>query len=728
MRRFRCNLSVTLFTFFFIFLIFPKSEIKAQSAPAFTELTSPITYPYNLTVGSDGKLWISDDGYKVGRMDLSGEGRTMYFLPNQFQSSYYGRLQITSGPDGNMWFTMPEANKIGKITTQGVITEYSMRNADSLPAGITSGSDGYLWFTMQGTYKIGRLTPSTGNTVEFHYRTEESLPSQDIVQGSDGNFWYTQCNNRIGKITPTGTMTEYSYSTNRLAGDCSYGVAKGPDGNIWFAGHFRGTISKVTPSGQFTHYYLNDERTYPYKIVAGSDGNLWFTELNHFWYGESGISKIGRITPSGQVTEYSIPGNSDATDIVSAPDGNLYVTIPWRNSIIRINPKGEEVTSVPMFKQTSDPWQSKIYDTATNWSPNTPTIKTWGCALSSATMLLSYHGIKKMPNGNTLDPGELNNWLINNNGYSKNGDVLFYQIPKLYKDALQVNGITNYKIMEFEKVNGKNVDRLKNELTAKHPTILALDGGEHFVVATEASGDTFKINDPYHNISLLSDSKYKNDFTGLRVLYPHNSDASYLVVESHPEILVKIIDINGNVVSETYLEGPIIDPENPDNKNKQTRFTHVVKPETNNYNILITNPKSISTELIIYNYNSDADVAISSQEVSSGKSSFLVHFDKSDTTNFKVEKSISYESIISQLEIFEKDKSVNRGVATAMTSILKISKKEFEKGKINNAIKLIDTVYQILKNGNKRELLVKNTAFKILTEDLNQLKLTILII
>jgi virginiamycin B lyase len=33
---------------------------------------------------------------------------------------------ITAGPDGNLWFTETGANKIGRTTTAGVITEFAI--------------------------------------------------------------------------------------------------------------------------------------------------------------------------------------------------------------------------------------------------------------------------------------------------------------------------------------------------------------------------------------------------------------------------------------------------------------------------------------------------------------------------------------------------------------------------------------------------------------------------
>jgi len=55
----------------------------------------------------------------------------------------------------------------------------------------------------------------------------------------------------------------------------------------------------------------------PYGIAAGPDGNLWFTE-------QSG-NRIGRITPGGVITEFStgISAYAGPSYIATGPDGNL---------------------------------------------------------------------------------------------------------------------------------------------------------------------------------------------------------------------------------------------------------------------------------------------------------------------------------------------------------------------------------------------------------------------
>jgi streptogramin lyase len=54
----------------------------------------------------------------------------------------------------------------------------------------------------------------------------------------DGNVWFTEgLANKIGRITPSGTGSEFpvptAYSPGPLPG--LIGITVGPDGNIWFA-------------------------------------------------------------------------------------------------------------------------------------------------------------------------------------------------------------------------------------------------------------------------------------------------------------------------------------------------------------------------------------------------------------------------------------------------------------------------------------------------------------
>src|SRR3954470_10573964 len=65
--------------------------------------------------------------------------------------------EITSGPDGNLWFTEQAGNKIGRITPSGSVTDFPV-SPGSRPTGITTGPDGALWFTELFGGRIGRIT------------------------------------------------------------------------------------------------------------------------------------------------------------------------------------------------------------------------------------------------------------------------------------------------------------------------------------------------------------------------------------------------------------------------------------------------------------------------------------------------------------------------------------------------------------------------------------------
>src|SRR5437660_5669063 len=53
---------------------------------------------------------------------------------------------------------------------------------------------------------------------------------QGIALGSDGALWFTEINLGIGRMTPTGSFTNYSLSQGAQPLD----IVSGPDGALWF--------------------------------------------------------------------------------------------------------------------------------------------------------------------------------------------------------------------------------------------------------------------------------------------------------------------------------------------------------------------------------------------------------------------------------------------------------------------------------------------------------------
>ncbi len=184
------------------------------------------------------------------------------------------------------------------------MSEFSAGITGNISGPITAGPDGNLWFAESagttGSDRIGRITPA-GTVTEFP--VGRSSPT-GITAGPDGNLWFTELRDRIGRITPAGVVSEFSAGIS--AGSFPAGITAGPDGNLWFtelnrAGLAGNRIGRITPSGVVTEFSAGiSSGSAPNGITAGPDGNLWFTE--------SDGSRIGRITPSGIAAEFPPTG------------------------------------------------------------------------------------------------------------------------------------------------------------------------------------------------------------------------------------------------------------------------------------------------------------------------------------------------------------------------------------------------------------------------------------
>lgn len=125
-----------------------------------------------LFLGSDqpGKTW-------PNRQNYASRSITLFELParNSFP------VGIAQGPAGthSLWFCESN-NKIGRITTDGTITEFNLQ-APSAPVEIALGHDRAMWFTENGACAIGRIT--IDGSVK-HYAIPSNSPPYGITFGT----------------------------------------------------------------------------------------------------------------------------------------------------------------------------------------------------------------------------------------------------------------------------------------------------------------------------------------------------------------------------------------------------------------------------------------------------------------------------------------------------------------------------------------------------------------
>ena len=273
--------------------------------------------PFGIVAGPDGALWFTErSAGKIGRMTTDG-ALTEFSLP----TAASGPSGIAAGPDDALWFTEQNANRIGRITTAGVVTEYTIPTAASGPLAIAAGPDSALWFTEQAANRIGRIT-TDGTITDFDIPTPGSSPG-GIVAGN-GSLWFTeQAAGKIGFITTDGKAHDFAIPT---PDSVPVGVAAGP-GGIWFTEQNANKIGVVSvyfyPSSPtdlhavFQEFPVPTPDALPTGIALGLDGSLWFTEY--------GSNKIALIQFSF-VEEFPLSTGANPNVITSRADGTLWFT------------------------------------------------------------------------------------------------------------------------------------------------------------------------------------------------------------------------------------------------------------------------------------------------------------------------------------------------------------------------------------------------------------------
>ena len=92
-----------------------------------------------------------------GASPSSGDANPATILEYAIPTVNSGPWSITSGSDGALWFTESAAGKIGRVTSSGAFTEYTIPGGWD-PGYIAAGADGALWFTEYYGNAIGRIT------------------------------------------------------------------------------------------------------------------------------------------------------------------------------------------------------------------------------------------------------------------------------------------------------------------------------------------------------------------------------------------------------------------------------------------------------------------------------------------------------------------------------------------------------------------------------------------
>jgi uncharacterized repeat protein (TIGR01451 family) len=264
---------------------------------------------------NNGLLYFTEVGYgRIGSINplASGDAAILNSLTQSApvvggDTPYVG--DITTGPDGNLWFTENIYGSIGTITPD-LVTFKSFPAANRVD-GITAGPDRALWFTALGADnqpEIGRMDNNGKVTNTFLLPTNSTPVAITAGPPGDGALWFTDTGSpsQIGRITTSGTIQEFPVPTDSYL----FGITAGQDGNLWFAESSVGPgkpdakdqVGRITPEGMVTEYSTGiTPGSGPNGITTGPGGTLWLTESS------AAHSQVARLTPDPTLTTLANP-------------------------------------------------------------------------------------------------------------------------------------------------------------------------------------------------------------------------------------------------------------------------------------------------------------------------------------------------------------------------------------------------------------------------------------
>ncbi|HEY5332222.1 MAG TPA: hypothetical protein VIJ21_01635 [Solirubrobacterales bacterium] len=236
-----------------------------------------------LTAGAEGYLWFagvhhgSQPSNVIGWITPNGKVHEDA-IPDS--GSTLGIGGLTAGPEGGMYFTEPAANRVGRLTPDGLFGGFTVSTPEARPTGIVAAPGGYLWVSLEAAGKVVRLGP-TGLANEIPLPA--GLEPAAIALGADAAAWTVD--------SGTGTVTRISASPGRTI---SFPISE--------------ASTKFSPRTTFSD------------IVAGPDGKLWLSQSDG-----PHVATVQARDAEPHFIQYTIPAIGEGTTLVSnGPKGDIW--------------------------------------------------------------------------------------------------------------------------------------------------------------------------------------------------------------------------------------------------------------------------------------------------------------------------------------------------------------------------------------------------------------------
>lgn len=493
-------------------------------------------------------------------------------------------------------------------------------------------------------------------------------------------------------------------------------------GGSWFT---------VPPVKAFT---FTPNTFYKFKILVKDENIKIYINNNLYW----------DITDTGTHLTHGAPGLQASTGAINSSEvafDNFKVT-----SI-------DNTLPVPYYSQNDNPWGPQEYDSGISLGMDDPTMNRWGCAVTSAAMILNYHKMNNFGsqfNNQPINPGTLNEWLKANGGYTSHGTIIWGAIGTLSQRLYNI-GLASYKLtaQPFADHSLLEEDLIEKEQfgsTIAAPAILKVTKAglttSHYVVATGFNDQSITINDP-ESWKYPDLSHYDNDnFIDLHRYIPSQTDLSqiYLAVNPNTELLItdtqgrktgRIVEdgevrVFNEIPNAVYtFEEPISNPnENGELEEFGTgaNIFYLPTPDLGNYLIKVSS-LSVNTDykVDVSNFEKDGDFTTSIIGGITGHinpDTFQIQYSQEEES--VVEKVVTFDSALADLEeLWEAKEITNMGAYKSLDAVLSNAKRFAER----NQQKPLDSSLELFEKSIKtHKKFISSQAAEILQYNVDYLQ------
>jgi len=301
--------------------------------------------------------------------------------------AFRGLYGVAASPDGGVWITDAEANRIYRGWVNGSLFSVagtSVQPGDSgdggpasraqlrAPRGVSAASDGGVVFADAGNSKIRRISPSGyietvagtgvwGFSGDGGRATQARLasPSGVAVAQPDGMWIADTGNNRVRRVWPNGTITTVAGDGTTSPLYVPVAVASATDSGAWVADS--GGVAKVHPLGGIEfRVYVGGSTT---GVTVVLDGSIVVALSGNHVVRRAWVNSTSRTVAGTGARGYSGDGSSALLSLLSEPqsvslaaDGSVWIADRGNGRVRRLWTNGTITTwaGVPLSGFSGD--------------------------------------------------------------------------------------------------------------------------------------------------------------------------------------------------------------------------------------------------------------------------------------------------------------------------------------------------------------------------------------